>query len=62
MPPIGKLDAGRIDDTMALVGVCNAVYIVGDDDRVVAVKRTMFAVGGAKVVEELGNRATGISC
>ena len=39
---------------MTLVGVGCAVYVVGDGDRLVAVKGAALAVGGAVKIGEFG--------
>ena len=61
IPPIGEFDTGGVDDATPLVDVGSAVYVVGDGDRLVAIKGTMLAVGGAGKIGEFGNGAAGIS-
>jgi hypothetical protein len=62
IPPIGKFNAGGIDDAMALVGMKNPIYIVGDGDRVIAVKGAALAVGWTIKVKEFGEGTARISC
>ena len=42
---------------MPLVGAGSAVYVVGDGDRLVTVKGTALAIGGAVKIGEFGNCA-----
>ena len=39
---------------MSLVGAGSAVYVVGDGDRLVAVKGAALAIGGAVKIGEFG--------
>lgn len=45
---------------MPIVGVGSAAYVVGDGDRLVAVKGAALAVGGAGKIGEFGNSAAGV--
>ena len=50
IPPIGKFDAGGVYGAMSLVGVGCAVYVIGYDDRVAAIKGTTVALSRTKEV------------
>ena len=45
---------------MTIVGVGGAAYIIGDGDRLVAVKGAALAIGGAGKVGEFGNSSAGV--
>ena len=45
---------------MTLVGVGCAAYIIGDGDRLVAVKGAALAIGGTVKAVEFGDCAAGI--
>ena len=47
---------------MSLVGAGSVVYVVGDGDRLVAVKGAALAVGGAVKTVKFGDGAAGIWC
>ena len=53
-----ELNTSGIDDAMPLVGAGSAVYVVGDGDRLVAVKGTALAVGGTIKIGEFRYSAT----
>lgn len=60
IPPIWKFDASGIDDAMAHVSVGSTVYIVGDGDRLAAIKGTVCAIGWAIEVVKFSNSTAGI--
>ena len=45
---------------MPLVGVGSAAYVIGNGDRLVAVKGAALAVGGAVKIGEFGYGAAGV--
>ena len=55
IPPIGEFDAGSVNGAMPLVGVGDAVYVIGYDDRLAAIKGAAVALSRTKEIVKFGD-------